>query len=402
MPIAKVPVRLHLEAGDAPAIDREQTIDLDGNATATVTFKLPEMEEGLWKGHVEATAGDDLPFDDRRYLALSVAPPPRILLIDGDTGRSPIEAETYFLRAALRLATEKENYAKAPFAPRTVEPSEAGSALADLGKTEAVALANVAGFGDSEARALANYVQRGGGLIVFTGDHITADGAASLTKAGLGVGKVVGPQTAEDRPWRLERWEAKHPIFRPFADPEHGDLRRPAFLTITKIEPDASARVLAWFRGGVPAMIERQVGRGKVIWFASACDRDWGDWPRSRLYLPMVHQLVAYASGQAEGGRVRQEVATGDTKPGLHEADGILRVVNVDPFESETARSTPKEFADRFGFTLPEIKPVVAARDPRKAKTDDRLRSDEIWPWLALALVGVLLLEHFLANRTAA
>jgi hypothetical protein len=34
--------------------------------------------------------------------------------------------------------------------------------------------------------------------------------------------------------------------------------------------------------------------------------------------------------------------------------------------------------------------------------TDDRSRSNEIWPWLALTLVGLLLVENFLANRTAA
>lgn len=403
LPIAQVVVRLHLEAPDAPALDRERTLDLDGNATAIVAFGLPEMEEGLWKGYVEIQAsGDDLAFDDRRFLALDVAPPPRVLLVDGDPGRSPVEAETFFLRAALGLAPPDRVDAGSPFAPQVVNASEAGSALANLDRTSAVVLANVGDLPTSESRALAGYVQKGGGLIVFGGDRLTAEGAASLVEAGLGVGKVIGPLTAQERPWRLERWEPTHPIFRPFADPEHGDLRRPAFLTVTKIEPDPSARVPAKFRDGLPAVLERTVGRGKVVWFASACDRGWGDWPRSRLYLPMAHQLVAYVSGQAEGGRVRRELAQGDRTPGLHEADGLLHVVNADPFESETARVTPREFADRFGFALPEAKTAPAAKDGVTATPDDRLRSDELWPWLALALVGLLLLEHFLANRTSA
>jgi hypothetical protein len=223
--------------------------------------------------------------------------------------------------------------------------------------------------------------------------------------AGLGVGEVSGAATATDLPWRLERWEAAHPVFRPFANPEHGDLRRPAFATVTRIAPDPSARVLATFRGGEPALIENSVGRGKVLWFASACDRDWGDWPRGRLYVPLVHQMVAYVSGLAEGGRVRQLPAGDGLEPGATETDGIVRVVNADPFESDTTRCTPREFARRFGFHLPVSEAGsadAAAQARRPAKPDDRLRSDEVWPWFAAALLGLLLLEQFLANRTAA
>jgi hypothetical protein len=203
-------------------------------------------------------------------------------------------------------------------------------------------------------------------------------------------------------PWRLERWETQHPVFAPFADPEHGDVRRPAFTAITRIKPDQGVRVLAWFRGGEPALFLRTKGRGKVLWFTSACDRAWGDWPRGRMYLPMIHQMIAYVAGLTEGDRIQQAVAGADQKPGLVESDGLVRVVNVDPAESQTARCTPKEFADHFGFQLPvPVTQSLVQQGPRGI-TDDRSRSNEIWPWLALTLVGLLLVENFLANRTAA
>jgi hypothetical protein len=400
LPAAKVPVKLHLEAAGKPR-DLERTIDLDGGATATVAFTLKELPEGLWRGHVEASTGDDLPFDDRRYLALPVAPPARVLLADGEPGRTPFESETYFLQAALRLAPAGERFAKSPFDTRTVE-LVGGASLPDLGKYEAVVLANVESLSASDARRLAEFVDRGGGLLVFTGDRVRPEGAKVLESAGLGVGEVLGPAPAAELPWRLERWEAHHPVFRPFEDPEHGDLHRPAFTTITRIKPAADARVLAWFRGGEPAVLERSQGRGRVLWFASACDRAWGDWPRGRLYLPVVHQMLAHVAGLTEGGRVRHESAAGDRKPGVYESDGLLHVVNADPFESETARCTPREFASRFGFRLPDPGAPAAARAGGRAISDDRLRSDELWPWLALTLVGLLLAENFLANRTAA
>ena len=223
-----------------------------------------------------------------------------------------------------------------------------------------------------------------------------------LPRRGSAWGLWRGRRRARRSPGGSSAWDAKHPLFRPFADPERGDLRRPAFTGITRITPDPAARVLAWFRGGVPAVLEKTLGRGRILWFASACDRDWGDWPRGRMFLPMVHQMIAAAAGIADGGRVRSEIAGDTTSPGITVNEGICRVVNVDPFESETARCTPREFADHFGFRLVEPGRVAGTGPGALAPPDGRLRDDEIWPWLALGLIGVLLVENFLANRTAA
>jgi hypothetical protein len=399
LPVSKCPVRLHVEAGQGKR-DLERVIDLEGAATASVAFPLEALPEGLWLGYVEASTGDELTFDDRRFLAMRVAPPARVLIADGNPGRVPFESETYFLQAALRLAPAGERYGKTPFDTRTVD-LVAGASLPDLEKTEAVVLANVESLSASDANRLGEFVERGGGLVVFTGDRVGPEGARGLEAAGLGVGTVLGPATATELPWRLERWQAGHSIFKPFDDPEHGDLRRPVFTSITRIKPDAQARVLAWFRGGEPALLERTKGRGKVLWFTSACGRAWGDWPRGRMYLPMIHQMVAYTSGLGEESRIRHDTAGDQAKPGIIQPDGVVHVVNTDPLESETERCTPAEFAGRFGFKLPA--PVARTFAGQRGRIADlRLRGDELWPWLAVMLAGLLLVENFVANRTAA
>ncbi|MDB5350355.1 MAG: hypothetical protein JWN86_1602 [Planctomycetota bacterium] len=402
MPVGKVPVKLHLAAPGIDAIDLGQTVDLAGNSSSILEFRLPEIPEGLWRGNVSASTGDDLGVDDRRHVALSVSPATRILLVDGDPGTSSFESETYFLKAALRLAPAGETYAKAPFAPRTINSDELRSGMPDLSRFAVVVLANVGDLSAGHAKAIADFVTRGGGFLVFSGEGVTAEASANLAHAGLGVGKIIGPEKSGDRPFRIDTRQESHPVFRPFADPEFGDMRRPAFSTITKILPDPSARVLATFGGGNPALLEKTVGRGRVLWFTSSCDRAWSDWPRGRMFLPMVHQMVSHAAGLADGGKIRQEMASGGKDAGISDADGLVTVTNLDPYETETARCTPKEFADRFGFRLPEMKAAPARTSVGRVEADDRVRSDEIWPWLALTLAGVLMLECFLANRTAA
>jgi hypothetical protein len=118
--------------------------------------------------------------------------------------------------------------------------------------------------------------------------------------------------------------------------------------------------------------------------------------------VPMIHQMLAYATGLTEGGSIRLKTATADLPQGISESDGLIHVANADPAESETARCTPQEFASRFGFVLPEPSSIASKSKDSKFTRDDRLRSDELWPWLALSLLGLMLLENFLANRTAA
>jgi hypothetical protein len=400
LPVVKCPLRLHLEAGQAKR-DMNRTVDLEGGASVAVTFPLTDLEAGLWRGHVEVTADDALPCDDRRYMAFQVAPPPRVLVVDGDPGRTPYESETYFLLAALRLAPSGETYSRSPFDVQTAD-LVAAPELPDLTKIQTVVMANVDGPSAADARRLADFVERGGGLMVFTGERIRPGSTRALDSAGLGAGEVSGPLIAADMPWRLERWESQHPVFRPFAVPEHGDLRRPAFTAITRIRPAEGVRVLAWFRGGEPALLERVKGRGKVLWFTTAANRAWGDWPRGRMYLPMIHQMVGYVSGLADGGGIKQHSAGDSRIPGVVASDGVVQVTNLDPLESQTARCTPQEFADHFGFMLPVRSAETLVQERSNETGDDRLRSNEIWPWLALTLVGLLMLENFLANRTAA
>src|SRR5207245_5829242 len=120
--------------------------------------------------------------------------------------------------------------------------------------------------------------------------------------------------------------------------------RRLAFSAYTRIVPADDARVVAWFRGEAPALLEKKLGKGRVLWFTSACDREWSDWTRSRLYLPLMHQMLGYLAGLTGGGPVRDVLIdsttplASDVVPGVFERDGYTEVVNTGPRESETDR----------------------------------------------------------------
>lgn len=405
-------------------ITLREKVKLEPGATITLAFELPALAEGTWQGRVYVDATDDLAFDNQRYFAISATPAYRVLLVNNGIGAHTAVCETYFLETALRLAEAGQTYSESPFSPTVVSLTDEDP-LPPLNGYDAVVLANAPKMLPRDAAALASFVQSGGGLLIFTGDQTTSAGIASLQQTGLAVGDIAEPKIAVDLPWRFSRWEENHPIYQSLSDPQHGDLRRMAFAAYTPIQVATDATTIAEFGTGDPAVIERKVGRGIVLWVTTSCGREWSDWCQTSLYLPLMHQWLGYEVGLTAGGRVRNQLLDAATNtngtvpslsptlvsdsaaddvaaniPGVWYLPDYAAVVNISPRESETERCTPEEFENRFGLKFVN-EDGAAAADVVAAQAAD-LHRDEIWHWVACALLGVLLLEGFVGNRTTA
>jgi hypothetical protein len=402
-------------------ITKRERVKLVPGSTVTLDFDLPQLSEGLWVGRITIEYDDDLGFDNRRYFAIAAAPAHRVLVVKEEETDNPLLSETYFLEAALRLAGPGESFADNPFAPEVV--AYAASGLPDLATYDAVVLANVPNVSAEDAARLAAFVRSGRGLLLFTGDRVSDKNCETLQNAGLSVGKIGETQITRDLPWRLGQWDEKHPVFQELSDPQHGDLRQLIFAAYTKIAVAPEAKVVAEFRTGDPAVLERNLGKGTILWVTTSCGRDWSNWSGTRLFLPIVHQLIGYQVGLTAGGRVRSRLVAEEQKlekptskaeqtkvvptaqtasvmPGILQYERFAEVINVSPRESETETSTRKDFEDRFGIQFVESDGSTSVSV--KAPQDVEFRPDEVWHWIACLILGVVLLEGFVGNRTTA
>ncbi len=396
-PLNQQPVRLSLA-------NKGKTLTLPGVASAapgaatTVTFETPPLASGLWQGTVSVAGDDGFPVDDARHVALYAAPKPRVLLLDGAARDVAALGEAYFLEAALRLAPPGETAPDAPFR-LIVFPYSADARLPDLREVDVLIAANVAGFPASDAGRVKAFLDRGGSAVVFGGGNLQT-GSASYAAAGLSVGEVAGTHSARDVPFRIAEFAAEHPTLAPFADPQHGDLHRLTFSGCTRIVPSEGVKVLANLRDGTPLLMGRQNGQSRVVWWAVSVGREHGEWSRSRLFLPLVHQLVRGAAGLTGAGPVRDLPAAGET-PGVRQVGDGWEVRNLEPQESELEACSPEEFAKRLGVTLASDASGSTTAE-EKQQEGDELRPGELWPWLWLALLVFWLAEGILANRTVA
>ena len=395
-PVIGAPLRMELNGPRSPiVIDR--TVSLAAGQRHSLRLELPIETAGLYRGSVSVDFDDPLAWDNQRSLALEARHPDRLLLVDGDAGSKAWENETYFIETALRLRTPVGDGPARTFEVERLV-WDRGSGFPDLAGFRLVVIANVSRFTERDAGRLKAFVEGGGNVLWFPGDRSTDAVHERLTAAGL-LGKTTFGRVT-DTVARVQEFDVDHPALRPFADPQHGDLRR---LTASRVLPiqaaDPDAEVLIRSRRW-PLVISHPAGAGRFVFVATSADRSWNDWPQNRLFVPLIRQLAAWLTGQLD---LRQSVQTKnidhpDQVPGIQIDGDSVVVRNVDPAESQINRFAVEAFRETLG--LPEHSVVTAESDRRQQYTPEGVaRADEKWPWVVWMLIGVLSSELILASR---
>lgn len=401
LPVSEVPVSVQL-SGPAGGVTQQQVISLKAGGRATLDFPLEIAEPGIVQGHVELDWDDPLPWDNRRYVAFEVRHPDRVLLVDGDPGRNEYDSDTYFLETALRLTTPMGD---APARTFEVERLvwDRGEGFPDLGGFRLIVLANVGRFTGSDAARLREFLDDGGNVLLFAGDRMTPAVFEALQQSQI---LPAGPPpSARDLAGRVTEVAVTHPALAPFADPQHGDLRRLTVSRLIDLAGDQPAGEDRWDAvllrsGDLPVMTERSVGAGRLILVATTADRGWNDWPRSRLYVPLVRQMAAWLTGQLDPRQsVNSRLATAAAPPGIGEEDDTLLVRNTDPRESQVQRLTPDQLREQLG--LPVDPQAELKQQAQALAIPGVARSDELWPIVVWILLAALAAETLLASRIA-
>ena len=88
----------------------------------------------------------------------------------------------------------------------------------------------------------------------------------------------------------------RHAVLEPFAGNDALLQRGKFYRYMALQQPDSSPEVtvLLSLRDGHPLLVEKRLGRGKVMFFASSADRDWTDLPTRTAYVPLLHSMLGY------------------------------------------------------------------------------------------------------------
>jgi len=285
--LTKAKVNATVAAFNAPAAKKTVVLKLNGKTLGSKTVEVPENGRatveftgldgpyGWLKGEVEIQDSDALVDDNRFYFTVEKADPRKVLLID----------EQRATRASLYLKAALESSAQSFFSVE--EMSAAAAATANLSNYAFVVLndpgVNIKGIEGT----LRKYVEAGGAIWIAAGTQ--TGGMPTVPVAGF---ESNGSKLASRG---TQRYFAPANV-----DPTFPSLRRTGrlegvrfFQYVSMKAPEGSV-VAAKLEDGSPLLIEKKMGEGKVLVFASTFDNVSNDLPVKPGFVPFVEQTADY------------------------------------------------------------------------------------------------------------
>jgi hypothetical protein len=102
---------------------------------------------------------------------------------------------------------------------------------------------------------------------------------------------------------RLAPVDRRHPLLAAF--PARGEGLASArffqFLLLAPLPDAPGRRIVLRYESGAPALVEAQIGRGRVLLLTTTVDREWTDLPIRPGFLPLVQESARFLAGAPSG-----------------------------------------------------------------------------------------------------
>ncbi len=372
----------------------QKTVELKPGGEEKIFFELFPDRPGWMDGEIRLS-GDSLAGDDVFYFPLKIRERVKVLIVDGDPGRSLKTSESYYLTHALSPGGSEGS----PFLSRVITEGEL-TAL-DLRPYEALYLLNMVKPSGSK---LASFLESGKPVFLFLGDRIDPDEYNRIPLFPWRIREIKG-----DEGRRIAHADYNYGPLKLFSGPPGESLRHASIQRYFKIE-GATTNLLS-LGNRDPLLARANLGQGQLFLFTSSANLKWNDLPLKAAYLPLIQGLLRGAVGLGKGSfskgirigepfeeKIRPIQMNGpEGGPGIYQfsltSGEVRRGVNPPLEESDLSKVAPEEMKKKFGTI--DVK-VVEYQEGTLAKMHTRKK--ELWPFILGFLLVVLAVEMGVAN----
>lgn len=273
-PAASIPVSLVVNGQQIA----QQTVTVPASGSATAEFANVSFPYGWSRATVRiapaAGLGDGFAADNSADFSVRRADPQHVLFVHAasDT-RSPL-----YFGAALQAS------AGSAFVLDAV--SAGGAAGRSPSQYALVVLSDVSSLPAVFSSELTRYVESGGGVLI-------AAGPATRALPVFG-GAIAQPEDYGEQYLAVGDSDASFP-----ATALLGNWQGVKFYYAARIAP-GDARVIAQLSDQTPLLLDKKVGEGHVVVFASGFDNLTNDFPLHAVFVPFVREIAAYLAGDQE------------------------------------------------------------------------------------------------------
>ncbi len=287
-----------LDANREPQKRDEQSCDIAPGEMSPVEFRVGGLDLGAHQGYVRLVGQDGLAADDTRFFTVLVKPAARVLV----AAAKP--AQRNALTKALAAAGSRERN-EARFDCEICSTSELGQR--QLSDYAAVCLLDPPPLESLLWEKLANFAAEGHGVAIFLGHNAQpVDSFNEPPAQELLPGKLLRQVPRPDGDLHLAPRDYQHPILVPF-HALSGAVPWKNFPVFRYWELDAApagATTVLPYSDGRPALLERPVGRGRVLTMTTPVSDEPGRNPWNLLpvgepwpFLMLANYMMGYLTG---------------------------------------------------------------------------------------------------------
>jgi hypothetical protein len=284
-----------------------KTVEAAPDELRPVEFSIADLESGVHQGFLRIVGQDGLAADDSRYFTVQVKPAWRVLV----AAPKPAGRRAFFFTQAIA----PESFRKTGQARFTCDVCE----LADLPRQQlanyaAVFLLDPTPLEPDTWQSLTNFASEGHGVAVFLGRNaMPVDSFNSPQAQALLPGKLLRKDRWPDGDVYLSPRDFQHSILSAFRS-QAGSIpwdAFPVFVYWRLDDPPKGVGVVVPYNNGKPALLERSVGRGRVLTMTTPVsdepNRDpWNLLPAGGLgvepgpFVILASQMATYLVGGSD------------------------------------------------------------------------------------------------------
>ncbi len=369
--------------------------------------------------------GDDHNFDNQLFVARPTPVQKQLLYLGLETDES--DSLYYFLKRA-ELGT--------PRCDVQLQSRWPAAGLEKLVPRTTPLVIATQPFGSQDIEPLRDYLNAGGRILIVLDERNSSDGQMQPQIANLLQMETIGIDE-----WKVGDYamfgkvDFKHPMFRPLADRRFNDFTKIRVWKHRRLTSDHEQpwRVLMQFDNGHPALVERAIGDGYVWILTTGWQPSESQLALSTKFIPMLAGMLGESQDAEEStfdypvGRQiqlrdiaqRAQVTTPNgevvalaeppfvldatKEPGIY---GVVRDDQADEFAVNVAisesRTAPLDLVEleRRGARLGEFLATEELKLlDRQAKDVELEARQQVWRWLIITALGLMVVEIILAGR---
>ena len=263
----------------------QASLDIPAGGVVSRSFAVIPEHSGLIAGRMKYEEIDPLMADSRRSFILHIPDSINVLCI------APEASDSLIISAA--LSSSGTGFV------RLYRGDPVGWETTSLSGYDVLILAGIRSISTGASERVGEFVERGGGVVIFQGLDSDLAGLSRGLWRRLGFSGARG--TIQEGSFGWGKFDLGHPLFSGIFE-DKGMPRSPTFNFAVDMAIGRGDRVIIPLTNGRPFLLERQVGRGRALMFAVPLSPSVGDFAFTGIVAPLLFRAVGYTASSGSDG----------------------------------------------------------------------------------------------------